>query len=88
MAKKQTATTEYKMIEDWLKQYPQKVTMQRAFDELCRLFQLEDKQDLWWWHNVGRQVLILYPFDENRFGQNFIQKLAKGLPIPKESHKL
>ena len=77
MAKKKTATTEYKTIDDWLKRHPQKATMQRAFDELCRLFQQEDKQNPDWWYNVGRQALILYHIDDQRFGQNFIPKLAK-----------
>ena len=84
MANKKSATTEYKTIEDWLKRHPQKVRMQRVFDKLRRLFQQEDKQDLDWWYSVGCQALILYPIDDQRFGQNFIQKLAKGLPISKD----
>ena len=84
MAKKKAATTDYETIKDWLKRHPQRVRMQRAFDALCRLFQQEDKQDLGWWHSVGRHALILYPIDDQRFGQNFTQKLANGLPIPKD----
>ncbi len=87
MAKKKTATTEYKTIKDWLERHPKKVKMQQAFDALYRLFQHEDKQNLDWWHAVGRQALILYPIDGRRFGQNFIQKLAKGLPSPNNRPK-
>ncbi len=87
MAKKKTATTEYKTIKDWLERHPQKVRMQRAFKELCCLIEKEDKQNLDWWHAVGRQALILYPIDGQHFGQNFIQKLAKGLPSPNNRPK-